>query len=63
MSNAKIDTRPEGSVELQATMYGSWNKALFIAQAAAISGHRITIEDGKHKMLRGLPLQTIKVNV
>jgi len=62
MRNAKTDTRPEGSVELQATIYGAWSKALFMAQAGALAGHRITIEDGQHKSMRGLPLQTIKVN-
>lgn len=61
MSGAKVDTRPHGSVELQATIYGSWSKALFMAQAGALAGHRVTIEDGQHKSLKGLPLQTIKV--
>lgn len=55
------DVRPEGTVLLQAAMYGAWNAALYIAQHAAIAGKTVTIEATEHHDMLGLPLQTIGV--
>ena len=38
MSQAKIDHRPEGSVLLCAKMYGAWNEAVYLANAAQADG-------------------------
>lgn len=43
----KKDTRPEGSVLLQALIVGSFAGACHIAQCAAIAGHKVVI-DGRY---------------
>jgi hypothetical protein len=57
----KIDTRPEGSLLLQAKMYGAWNEVLMIVQHAAIAGHPVSLDAGEHKSMRGLTLQRVEV--
>lgn len=36
--NQPYDLRPEGNLELNATMYGAWNKVLYLVTAAVIAG-------------------------
>lgn len=36
-----IDTRPEGSLLLEAVMLAEWHKVAFLAKAAQDAGHRV----------------------
>ena len=60
-SRGKKDARPEGSILLQAVLYGSWNSVLCIAQHAAVAGHVVTIDGCEHRNMRGMPLQSVTV--
>jgi len=60
MAEAKVDQRPEGSILLEAAMYGSWNAVLYVAQyAAAASGKRVLVEDVERPDLKGILFHSI----
>ncbi len=35
------DTRPGGALELEASLYGAWNKALYMVTIAVANGHNL----------------------